>query len=340
MNRGNTPNYATKIPLYVSIPMCCVLSYVVGTSAVLDSNALKDFRHDLTLRLRRCLLQYNSYVNLVYNLLRKREICGYHAVGRELLTLSAFNHSLQKETLLSDDKSVLEDITSYDKLINFLSERYASFLNCGIFQIIVDKYDLDDGNEILQYPKKHLREFLESHEISNFKDINPWLNKPEHSSAELVLKLDIELTARLSKLTDIHEAIARALGLNFAALRIIDIKDGCIIVTFLISPKVAKLLFNEHTSLTEEQVEEFQAMSALWLKCNGYTFYFKKDKEKDKTFSTLPRYGSTWLFSWLITIILYSAVIVGRYSSQHVASKVKMVVFLQAMAIFAYKRFH
>ena len=263
---------------------------------MLDPSALKDLRYNLKIRLKECLQRYNSYVSLVRDSLERKEPNRIYAVTSDLVTLSAFNHSLQMETLLLNDKRELDTTISYFRLFTFLSERYASFLNCDIFQTIVNKYDLDDGiNELFQYPV-YLREFLANQDISNFKDINPLLNKPEHPSTELVLKLDIELTARLSRLTDIHEAVARALGLNSAALRIIDIKDGCIIVTFLISPNVAKILFNEHTSLTEEQVEEFRALSALWLKCNGYSFYFKRDDE-EKTFSTIPRYDSNWLIT-------------------------------------------
>ena len=95
--------------------------------------------------------------------------------------LSAFDHIRNREALL--DIHYLKSTTSFEELIiDLLSRRYASFLNCEIFEFLVDKYDLNDGNELFQYPKKHLVEFLKSHEISNFKEINPLLNKPEHSS--------------------------------------------------------------------------------------------------------------------------------------------------------------
>ena len=263
---------------------------------MLDPSILKDLKHSLKLRLKEIIQQYSSYVRLICKSLKEKRGPGGQSflliVQGDLKNLSAFNHIYHKEKMLN-----LSHSNNFEDLIlGTLSSSYASFLNCEIFQFLVDKYNLDDGDELFQYPKKHLKDFLKSHKISNFKDINPWLNKPEHSSTQLVLKLDIEVTAELSKFLDVHEAVARALGLNSAALRIIDIKDGCVIVTFLISPNVAKILFNEHTSLTEEQVEAFQALSALWLKCNGYSFYFQRDDE-EKTFSTIPRYDSNWLIT-------------------------------------------
>ena len=68
------------------------------------------------------------------------------------------------------------------------------------------------------------------------------------AAKEMVLKLDIESTARLAKVDNLKQAIARIFDLDFAALRHLDLKDGCVEATFLLPTPVAECVFNKHSS--------------------------------------------------------------------------------------------
>ncbi len=72
------------------------------------------------------------------------------------------------------------------------------------------------------------------------------------------------------------------MDLNPSALELVDIEDGCVIVTFLIPASIADAIFISDKVFTSQQEDKFRAASVLWLKCNGYTFDFKKVKSKER----------------------------------------------------------
>ena len=95
----------------------------------------------------------------------------------------------------------------------------------------------------------------------------------------MILKFDIESTSRLAKLKKLKSSVARILGLSPSAIQLYDIKDGCVVATFLIPTPVAELVFNADTVLTEEQEKELRALQVLWLKCNGFSFVGKEPED-------------------------------------------------------------
>ena len=124
----------------------------------------------------------------------------------------------------------------------------------------------------MKYPE-YLQAFLNGLRVSEFIKINPLL-KEYSGTTKCFLKVDYEVTVRLAKIVDLQKAIAKILHLNSAALQIVDLKEGCVVVTFLIRTPVAELVFHECTVFTEEQQREFRDLSVLWLCCNNHTYDF------------------------------------------------------------------
>ena len=91
----------------------------------------------------------------------------------------------------------------------------------------------------------------------------------------MVLKFDIKSTSRLANLVNLKSSIADILGLTPSAIQLYDIKDGCVVATYLIPTPVAELVFNADSVLSEEQEDAFRALQVLWLQCNGFTFVGK-----------------------------------------------------------------
>ena len=193
-------------------------------------------------------------------------------LSANLLNISAFNHDKteQQLMLMSAHKAELEKAVDLYDVFKLVSTVYASFLNYDIFQFIVNIYQIDHGQEELKYPQ-HLRTYINKHKLSEclhgFRDITD-------GSSKLILKIDIEATSRLSKIIDIQSAIASILGMNFETLQLLNISDGCVVVTFLIPTHIAEIVFNKVTAFTGKQVQMFQAQSILTLECNSYTYSF------------------------------------------------------------------
>lgn len=243
-----------------------------SSSTSLDSDTRDDLKEKLDTELDNIIQLYSDYVCYIREAVKRKGVCA-NDLSSDLLTESAFNHTKQERILLSAHKAELENAADVNKIFNILGYEYASFFNYGIFQIIAKKYGIDRGQEELKY-FEHLEDYLQGHNVSQFVEINPLLRKYTADSTKLVLKLDMKLTAQLTKLKKLKTAIAKILGIKNATLKLLDIKRGCVVVTFLIPTPVAELIFNENTVLTEEQEVQFPALSVLWLECNNCKFDF------------------------------------------------------------------
>ena len=201
-----------------------------------------------------------------------------------LLNCTAFNHDCteQKRMLLSTHRAELEGAKDLCEVFNIISLVYASFLNYDIFQFIVNAYKIDHGQEEFKYPEQ-LKAYIEKHNVSEFMEINPQLKEIPAYSSELILKVNIEDTSELSKIKDLHSAIAKILNLRDATLQLRNISKGCVVVTFLIPTHISEIVFNKQTVFTEKQVQMFQAESILTLTCNDFTFSLVGDVSNDTT---------------------------------------------------------
>ena len=254
--------------------------------ASLDNDTLEALIMKLDDNLRTITAKYSTYVSSIRECLqakgvRPADLCA------DLMNLTAFNHTRKKRSLLSSHKTDLRDATELNGIFYLISDEYSSFLNFEVFQWIVDRHHLDNGQEEFQYPQ-HLKAYLNSHKISEFVEINPLLKDFSDASKEMVLKMDIESTSELAKLEKLRTAVAQILGLQPAALRLLDVEEGCVVVTFLIPSPVAEIIFSKHSVLTVEQVEEFRAWKVIWLECNDRTFSFTTGYEHQREEVRVP----------------------------------------------------
>lgn len=132
------------------------------------------------------------------------------------------------------------------------------------------------------YPQK-LRRYLEKHTVSEFVAMNPVLNQYTDDTKELVIILDIQqITAHMSQVIDIGQAVAHIMKLKQSQLLIHNIAGGSVIVAFLVPIMVAEYIFRGPIDciFSQEQIEEFRKISILVLECNGYKFDFSFPSSK------------------------------------------------------------
>ena len=188
-----------------------------------DWETPKDILGDLKMLLdgnmQHIITRYSAYIRCICVSL---EANGVSAVdlAYHLLTASAFSHSRQKIMPMSTNESELMEATNLNKIVLFLAREYASFLNCSIFEFIVNAYSIDKGQEELRYPV-YLRDYIQCHKLSEFVKINPLLTKWA-ASKKFVLLMDIETTSRLAKIFDLKQSIAQILGISLGAIILLD----------------------------------------------------------------------------------------------------------------------
>ena len=246
----------------------------------LDSATLEDLEQQLELNLQHIINCYASYVRCICTSIKQKGIAT-HDLCSYLMNLRAFKsgHCKQKPVLLSGIRTELEKAETIDHIFMILSDKCTSFLNFEIFQSMVDEYDIDKSQEKLNYPQ-YLREYVNKHKLSEFASINPLLEKVDDGSKEVFLKMDIDYTCSLAKLNDLRKPIANILRIKKSALRIVDVKEGCVLVTLLIPAPVADAIFTSDEIFSPQDVCNFQALSVISLECNGYKYNFKDENIK------------------------------------------------------------
>ena len=176
-------------------------------------------------------------------------------------------------TLLSAEKEDIMQATNIYQIFIIL-DSFTSFLNYHIFEKLVTKFELNNGQEYLKYPDK-LQKYIEKHTISEFIEVHPVLNN-YNDGTKLVLIMDISLTSKFAKLVNIGHSVAKLMNLDRSTLLIHNIGNKCVIVTFLIPTSVADEIFTGHPTcvFSIDQEEKFRNLSVQQLRCNGYDFDF------------------------------------------------------------------
>ena len=230
-----------------------------------------DLEQQLAMNLEQVMSRYASYLDCIVTSIRAKgvSVADFRSF---LLSLPAFLYG-DKYKLLSGTKAQLEQADTINKIFDVLSCECASFLDYDIFQRVVDEYCIEDSEGKLNYPA-HLRRYINRHKISEFIEINPQLEKYSVESTVIILKFDIELTCKLARVVQLQDAVAKILRLKSYALRILDISEGCVMVTFLISVVAARAIFAHDKQFTPKEIEEFQALKVLWLEFDGNTYDF------------------------------------------------------------------
>lgn len=171
----------------------------------------------------------------------------------------------------------LSKAESVNNIIDVLTINYCSFLNCEILQDIVEYCNLDKEQKELKY-REHLVTFIDKHTLSQF---NPLLGDFTDPSKKLIIKFDIDWTAsycKIAKIFDFKRKIATIMGLDVAALRLINIKEGCVECTFLIATRIAEFVLAPD-KISASQEREFQALPILKLQCDDNVLYIKDDNK-------------------------------------------------------------
>lgn len=272
------------------------LSHQDSSLPHLKPNVHADLKQQLRAYYRDIRFRFASYVDFIFESLQKRGITT-ERLRTFLLYLPAFdvshdnpNISKEKCLLLAEARERLEKAESVYDIFTILSSDFlTSYLNYGIFELMIRQFRLDDSQQEMKYPE-YFRAYVEKHKISEFMEINPQLSEVATSSKEFVFKMDYDLNhTPLAKITELKEAIANALKLKSSALRLLSIEEGCVVVKFLVSASIAELVF----PFTTEQLKVIRGLSVTWLKLNGKCLNLANDesagKKRRNNFRQQPR---------------------------------------------------
>lgn len=167
---------------------------------------------------------------------------------------------------LNDKLDRSEDVSDVCCLV----ERYfTSFLDCKVFKHVLMKFGGDAGRKEWEDYSVHLDEYVRKHKVEEFIKINPDL-RVHHSdfTSTVTLKVDLGTLSPLKNILDIQVKFADILDINYSNLVLLDIKEGCVLLTFLIPEFVAETTFAPGRTFTTEQVKALKELSIKWLICD------------------------------------------------------------------------
>lgn len=246
---------------------------------------LEDLTHQLKCYREQIQTEFAFFVSSIHEKLVTNEAVSVSNLRFFLLHLPALTCEDDDEhcKLLYGVKSEFQKVTTVDDILLLLN-RYTSFLDYHIYLSITAKYKIDIEEEKSEY-FKHLKEYVNKHKISDLVNVIPMICKHNHQfddiSKTLVFKMNIKMSCKFAKLITLKSAVAKLLGFHPSALRLISIKRGSVIVTFLIPTFAAEYVFISRKKFTQQEMKQFRALSIVWLEYEGLRFDFSgKDDEE------------------------------------------------------------
>lgn len=189
----------------------------------------------------------------------------------------------ERNKLLFGLKNEIQKAVTVDEVLLSLSG-YISFLDYKIYLSIARRYNIDVEKEKCDYIK-HLDEYVNKHRLSDLVAVIPTLCKYTDQFSDvtktLVFKFNIKMSCKFSELVELKSAAAKLLGCHPSALRLISIDGGSVLVTFLTSAFVAERIISNVKKLTQHEMEQFRALSIVWLEYEGNMFDFSRNDDPD-----------------------------------------------------------
>ena len=210
-----------------------------------------DLQYQLTTYRDTITTQFASYVSEVYERIEAKQI--------DLNKIKQF-----LENKLDSD---LEGANSLDDIFRLLRRRNQTsfnFLNYHIYESLRGKFIPEEWDESFKYPD-YLKDYASKHRVSEFLGISPKLKEIDINTSNNILhiKFDTQASDKLISVLELQQSLAPLLEVMPSALQILNIEQGCVIVTFLIPAHAANLAFQHVREFTPEQLSR---LSVKWIK--------------------------------------------------------------------------
>ena len=170
------------------------------------------------------------------------------------------------------DESKLQEKESLEDIFILLSHIW-SFLDCDLLTSIVYAYGTEeDSQKMKEYTEKQ-EEFCKRRVSELPSSSTSKTETQDPKDEEMILKLDLS-DPKLSDLKKTKKTICKILSIDDpTSVSLIDVKKGCIEVTYFIPKLVSQAVFSK--PLTREQRNALRAASVLSLSCGHFEEAFQ-----------------------------------------------------------------
>ena len=152
---------------------------------------------------------------------------------------------------------------------------YYPFWEFDLFERIMIWWDIKKDDDRLKYVD-YFKAYALKHKISEFMEINQALKRKYVAPNEIVLKFDASLHESIHKVLGYKESLANILDTRTSLLRLIDVKKGCVLVTYVLPTDIARQMFTKEEWFTISQKEKLKDLSIIWFQYEDKRIYFKR----------------------------------------------------------------
>lgn len=167
--------------------------------------------------------------------------------------------------------SLAKEADMYE-VFDIIDDKLASYLHYEIFQDLCKKYCVSESDSA-DY-SEHLINYMEKIDIKHYFAINSkLLEECTDESRKFTLKMDLAETTKLTRIIELENYLAPILSsiskesIMPSQIKLIDVRKGCLTLTYLVPAVVADAVLTADVGLSEEHIiATLRSLSVLSLK--------------------------------------------------------------------------
>ena len=153
------------------------------------------------------------------------------------------------------------------QIFNIVADHACSWFDYELLKEIINYFKDDGDKRRLQEYEHHFKEYAQERLPKGKKHIKIGVGAKQ-GCRQLVIKIDREWKeVTFNDLDKLRRTFASVLGIRRRDLYLADIREGCIMMTFMITDELARKLFPTRNCLTSSQVKSLKDEGVISLRC-------------------------------------------------------------------------
>ena len=166
----------------------------------------------------------------------------------------------------------LNQATCLEQIFKIVADQACSWFDYEVIKDMIDYFGDSSDKHRAQVYEEEFRKYANQRLPKGKKHIEIG-SGAKVSGMQLVVKIDKEWEeVNFNDLDKLRSSFASILGVRRRELYLADVREGCIMMTFMIQKELGKKLFPTKSCLTTEQIHSLKSESVISLRCGKLTW--------------------------------------------------------------------
>ncbi|MCG8625035.1 MAG: hypothetical protein MJE68_23925, partial [Proteobacteria bacterium] len=213
-----------------------------------------DYMEEFEKETKQMRVQFAGLVNDVSDSFKKRNVTTDRAV---LFLQNA--HPFLKSRI-----NEMTNASNMDQMLTIVTDQACSWFDYGIIKDLVGKLGDNHDRKLLSEYEVKFKKFAEQRKLPKGKKHIEIGSGARKGGKQLIIKIDKEWDeVNFNDLDKIRSNLAFILNVKRRDLYLADIREGCIMLTFMITEELAETLFPKKSDLTSSKLSSYFSSSQL-----------------------------------------------------------------------------